>query len=162
VINPIWQLFGFSGRMGRQAYWLGLILVGALSPVSLWTIVSPDPFREVIATLPTLGWAGVAWTLALFLPLAALNTKRLHDLGQSGWQAVLFYAPAAIGTLELFVGQAPIFAEFQWWAGWALWLAGATGAWFLVRLGFYGGTDGSNRYGARRGSGQAHFEEASP
>ena len=98
MINPISLFFGFSGRIGRRAYWLGLIVLVAISPFSIWTVLSQDPFTDAIAQIRTLGWAGVGWTLALFVPLAALNTKRLHDLGQSGLHAVLFYAPAAIAT----------------------------------------------------------------
>lgn len=152
MINPIWLLTSFRGRIGRMAWWFGLIVLVLASPFSITTALSQNPFADAIATIQTLGWVGAAWTLFLFIPLAALNTKRLHDLGKSGLRAVLFYAPAAAGSLKLFVGDTPAFAQFE--AG-ALWLAlavGATGLWFLVRLGFYSGTRGANKYGDGRGS----------
>ena len=160
MINPVWQLFGFSGRMGRMAYWIGLAALIAASPFTVRTVLTADPFRDALTAIEALGWPGVFWTLALFVPLAALNTKRLHDLGRSGWEAVLFYAPAAIGTFKLFVGDTPQFQAFEAWAGWALWLTGAAGIWFLVRLGFYPGTTGPNAYGAARGSRAARLSEA--
>lgn len=151
VINPISLLLSFHGRIGRFAYWIGLIAIVAVSPFSIWTVFSRDPFTDAIAAVDKLGWAGLFWTLVLFVPLSALNTKRLHDLGQSGFQAVLFYAPAALAAAQVFIGDDPSFAEFRWWAGWVFWLAGAAGLWFLVRLGFYRGNKGPNKYGPRPG-----------
>ncbi|MEM9029687.1 MAG: DUF805 domain-containing protein [Pseudomonadota bacterium] len=151
MINPFHLFLGFNGRIGRLAYWIGLIVLVAISPFSIWTVLSQDPFRDALAAIQSLGVVGALWTLVLFVPLAALNTKRLHDLDQSGLHAVLFYAPAAIGTAKVFVGDTPAMADFAYWAGWALWLAGAAGLWFLVRLGFYRGTRGENRYGPQPG-----------
>lgn len=152
MMNPVSLYFSFTGRIGRFAYWLGLIILIAISPFSVSSVLTQDPFRDAIAAIQNLGWVGVAWTAALFIPLAALNTKRLHDLGQSGLHAALFYAPAAIGTLKLFVGPSDLFGRFEYWAGWALWAAGAAGIWFLVRLGLFPGTRGDNAYGPPPGS----------
>ncbi|MEM1307369.1 MAG: DUF805 domain-containing protein [Pseudomonadota bacterium] len=151
MINPVWLYLSFNGRVGRRVYWIGLIVLIAISPFSAGAVLSQDPFREALGAIRALGWLGAVWTLALFLPLAALNTKRLHDLNQTGVLAVLFYAPAALATLELFVGRSPMLDQINAYAGWIAAFAGAAGLWFLFRLGFGAGTSGPNTYGAGRG-----------
>lgn len=148
----LWRLFSsFRGRIGRLAYWFGLIVLIAISPFSISAILSSDPFREAFAQIRALGLPGLAWTLALFVPLAALNTKRLHDLGQTGFIAVLFYAPAALSAISLFTGWKP--PELDQAISYSTWIAGLFGAaslFFLIRLGFFPGTRGANKYGERR------------
>lgn len=139
----------FRGRIGRLAYWFGLLVLIAISPFSITAILSADPFGEAISQVQNLGLAGLGWTIALFYPLAALNTKRLHDLGQTGLIAVLFYAPAALSAVTLFTGWAP--PELSEAISYSTWIAGLFGAasiFFLFRLGFSGGTNGPNKYGA--------------
>ncbi|MEO0729332.1 MAG: DUF805 domain-containing protein [Pseudomonadota bacterium] len=151
MINPFWLYFGFDGRIGRVVYWIGLIVLLAISPLSAGAILTTDPFAEALSTIRALGWVGAAWTLALLIPLAALNTKRLHDLGQTGLLAVLFYAPAAIATIKLFLGPSALMADIAQYADWIAAFAGAAGLWFVFRLGFFPGTNGANKYGASRG-----------
>jgi len=138
----------FSGRIGRRAYWFGLIVLIAISPFSLGAILSADPFAEAIGHVRELGLAGLAWTAALFYPLAALNTKRLHDLGQTGLLAVLFYAPAALSAVTLFTGWTPQLEQAISYTNLVAGFVSATGLFFLFRLGFVGGTRGDNKYGA--------------
>lgn len=150
-MNPIKLFTSFKGRIGRRAYWFGLIALILISPFSISTILSGDPFGEAISHIRQLGLAGLGWTLVLFVPLAALNTKRLHDLGQSGLLAVLFYAPAALSAVTLFTGWRPELQQVIAWSTLIAGLLGAAGLWFLVRLGFYAGSDGPNKYGPARG-----------
>ena len=138
----------FNGRIGRRAYWLGLITLIAISPFSVSAILSADPFGEAIARVRDLGLAGLGWTVALFYPLAALNTKRLHDLGQTGLLAVLFYAPAALSTVTLFTGWAPQMEQAISYTTLIAGFLGVASVFFLFRLGFYPGTRGTNKYGA--------------
>lgn len=148
MLNPFRLFFGFTGRIGRLAYWLGLIVLIAASPFSFWAVFSDDPFAEVVSLTRETGLAGLGWSLALLLPLAALNTKRLHDLGQTGLMGLLFYAPAAITAVTFFTGWRPEVDNALMYAQWIAWWFGAAGLWFLVRLGFYRGTPGPNKYDA--------------
>ncbi len=108
MLNPIRLFFGFTGRIGRFAYCFGLLVLVAAIPFSFWSVFSDDPFQEVVKlTQQTGGVMGLAWSLALLLPLAALDTKPLHDLGQSGVIGLLFYAPAAHMAAPLFTGWRP-------------------------------------------------------
>ena len=152
VINPVRLFLSFRGRIGRRAYWLGLIVLVAVSPFSFSTVLSQNPFEDALGAIQSLGWIGALWTLALFIPLAALNTKRLHDLGQSGIFAVLFYAPAALATAELFLGKSAWMDQFNQYATYVVALAGVAGIWFLFRLGFIGGSAGANKYGPEPGA----------
>lgn len=148
---PVRLFTSFKGRIGRRAYWFGLALLIAVSPFSIGAILSADPFQEAIANVKGLGVAGLAWTVALFYPLAALNTKRLHDLGQTGALAVLFYAPAALSAVTLFTGWSPdldqAVANMISYSTLVAGFFGAASAFFLFRLGFYPGTAGPNKYG---------------
>lgn len=138
----------FHGRIGRRAYWFGLIVLIAISPFSLGAVLSSDPFAEAIGHIRQLGLAGLGWTIALLYPLAALNTKRLHDLGQTGLLGLLFYAPAALSAVTLFTGWTPQLEQAISYTTLVAGFLGAAGIFFLFRLGFYPGTRGANKYGA--------------
>lgn len=149
MLNPFRLFLGFQGRIGRLAYWIGLIALVAASPFSFWAVFSDDPFTEAIGLTRQTGLAGLGWSLLLLIPLAALNTKRLHDLGQSGMIGLLFYAPAAITATTFFTGWTPDIENALTYAQWVTWWFGAAGLWFLIRLGFVSGTRGPNKYDAK-------------
>ncbi len=146
--NPINLFLGFRGRIGRFAYWFGLIVLIAVSPFSFWAVFSDNPFEEAILLTRQTGVGGLAWSIALLLPLAALNTKRLHETGLLG---LLFYAPAALTAASFFTGWRPQIDQALWVTQILGWWTGAAGIWFLVRLGLYRGTPGPNKYGAPPG-----------
>lgn len=148
MLNPYRLFLGFNGRIGRLAYWLGLIALVAVSPFSFGAVFSNDPFSEAADLTRDTGPVGLLWSLALLVPLAALNTKRLHDLGQSGLMGLLFYAPAAITAATFFTGWRPEVEDALWYTQLVAWWFGAAGLWFLVRLGFFAGSRGANKYGA--------------
>ncbi len=148
MFTPIQLFTSFNGRITRRAYWFGLFVLIMISPFSVSAVLSADPFREAISTVQKLGLTGLGWVLVLLVSLAALNTKRLHDLNKSGLIGILFYAPAAASAATLFTGWEPQLQ--QQIVSWTTLLAaalGATGLWFLIRLGFSGGTEGPNKYG---------------
>jgi uncharacterized membrane protein YhaH (DUF805 family) len=160
-------LFGFSGRINRNGFWMGI----AISSFLILTIIAilvvfemhrsppaflddppmPDPRYQppeffVISTL-------------VFFPLLAISVKRLHDRSKSFWWSVpMIVAP----VLMLFFALPPWHRPENWswedpWAGltWSppgLWIGlivVALGllAWWVVELGMRPGTPGANRYG---------------
>jgi uncharacterized membrane protein YhaH (DUF805 family) len=146
-MNPI-HLFGsFSGRIGRRSFLFGLLLLAAVSPFSINTVLSSNPIGEALSVVRQLGIVGLGWSLLLLVGVAALMTKRLHDRNRSGIYAALFYLPAALAALTYFVGRVPFVLELEKWSGWILAFAGTAGIWFLIQLGFFPGTDGPNRFG---------------
>ena len=81
----------FHGRTSRAEYWRAHIVFG---PLMLLAFVGLG--------LPFGGEARSVWPALLFLlivlphavPWAALTVRRLHDMDQSGWWAVIAVAPA--------------------------------------------------------------------
>lgn len=93
-LDPIqYHYFDFTGRATRREFWLFtlslfLVTVGAgmlvaLSRETMWAVV------------------GVFW-LSILAPAVALQVRRLHDTGRSGWWWLLVFLPY-IGGFGLLV-----------------------------------------------------------
>jgi len=65
-------LFSFQGRIRRQHFWLGWLICLGVGVVLGW--------------IPILG---LLLSIALIWPNLAITVKRLHDMGQTGWLAVI-------------------------------------------------------------------------
>jgi uncharacterized membrane protein YhaH (DUF805 family) len=108
-------LFSFDGRIGRKTWWLTtLALVGAL--IALQVVAIGLAF--VSETLAMIGMVALL-VVAIGATWAglAIQAKRWHDLGKSGWWFLINLVPV--------VG--PLYA--------------------LVMLGFIKGNDGRNAFG---------------
>jgi uncharacterized membrane protein YhaH (DUF805 family) len=72
-------LFSFSGRLGRQDYWLKgflvLLPIGVINNVLFFSSAERDPVRILCMVVAFLS----------FWPGAALFTKRWHDRNRSAW-----------------------------------------------------------------------------
>lgn len=146
-MNPF-RLFGsFRGRIGRASFWFGILLLVAISPFSIRTVLSDNPFEDAMRAVDELGLAGLGWSLLLLVGVAALMTKRLHDRGRSGIYAAVFYLPAAMAALLYFAGDSPLAGNIAKWSTWVTAFAGTAGVWFLFQLGFFPGVEGANKYG---------------
>jgi len=90
-----WFFLGFSGRVGRQSYALGgiLLYMARLFPVYRM-IVAPDEASQTF-------WSGMFLVVicATLVAHIALSAKRLHDMGRSGWFAAFFI----IGDILMFL-----------------------------------------------------------
>lgn len=102
-------LFKFDGRINRGKYWLGVVVV--------WIVLQILPDIDG-TTDSTVGWLlsgalhiGVLWAVL------AINIKRWHDRGKSGWWMLIGLVP--------FIG----------------WI------WVLIETGLLPGTEGDNQYG---------------
>jgi uncharacterized membrane protein YhaH (DUF805 family) len=103
-----WQqyLFSFEGRVGRQQYWLMCLLSVPFVIGASW----------VNGGSPT-GTPGVFFLLPIVWPSIAVQIKRWHDRGKSGWWILINFIPV-VGDI-----------------------------WSLVENGFLVGTAGDNRFG---------------
>lgn len=105
-------LYGsFDGRIGRQSFWIGhvvLIAISAAVHVVVGGIFGMEGIGRAIAGIIT---------LVLIYPSLAVDVKRLHDRGKTGWWILLLLVPI-VGFI-----------------------------WFVVELGCLRGTAGANRYG---------------
>jgi uncharacterized membrane protein YhaH (DUF805 family) len=104
--------FGFEGRIRRSSYFFG-----ALAAMCLWSLLCVSLVATVAvangahldATSTSLviddgaDWEGSAWLLPVFGVLGllglwsslALTVKRWHDVGMTGWFAILTLPPFA-------------------------------------------------------------------
>lgn len=82
-MNGIGELFfSFRGRIPRKVYWLASVPIGFL--------VAGAGFYEGFykdSILPLIVFLGLTW------PALALQTKRWHDRGVSGWWILLGFVP---------------------------------------------------------------------
>lgn len=97
------RVFKFDGRITRKEYWL--TYVGVLGAGLCLGMVAGllDPGRDDEPVLA--GLVAVAVTLVTFWIGLAASTKRLHDIGRSGWLlvklgAVGFTSAIGIGLLS--------------------------------------------------------------
>ena len=117
-----------DGRIGRQQWWLGLIVL----VVAMWVIIfilsmvfGQDVTQEVTATSysyqSSLSPIGTIIAVIVYIPFLiasiCLSAKRWHDRNKSAWW--------------ILIGLIPIIG----------------GIWTLVENGFLKGTDGPNDYG---------------
>jgi uncharacterized membrane protein YhaH (DUF805 family) len=68
----------FTGRARRSEYWWFALFSVAVS---------------VIASFVLGDWVGMLVNLALLLPSLAAGTRRLHDMGKSGWFQLVWLIP---------------------------------------------------------------------
>jgi uncharacterized membrane protein YhaH (DUF805 family) len=145
--NVDWQrlLLGFEGRIRRQHFWIGWLILLGVGVVAGW--------------IPFVGWI---LSLALIWPNTAIAVKRLHDMGQTGWLVLipwvagiagLFLVFTAVGFSAIFNAAAlenedpaAIFALIgPMFGGLALIVLVQLG--FLLWIGLTDGQRGDNRYG---------------
>lgn len=99
--SVLWVAFGFDGRISREPFWLGFILVSLLVSVAL-TPYRPESDDHVMVDLGFL----VILAVALWSELA-LAVKRLHDRGLSGWFAALLFMPLLNLVVFVVLGLIP-------------------------------------------------------
>jgi uncharacterized membrane protein YhaH (DUF805 family) len=128
---------GYSGRIGRGAYWLGFLALTIIQWVVIWLllqlahgsieqlamlqdgpehILPPEVGRDLMMHI---GLPMLIIVVLFLYPSYAICTKRWHDRGKSGWWSLIMFVPI-IG-----------------------------GLWALIELGFLGGDEGANQYGVR-------------
>lgn len=84
VKNCFANYVGFTGRAPRSEYWWWVLFVVLVS---------------IVLSMVSQKLSGV-FSLAVLLPGIAVATRRLHDVGRSGWWQLLLFIPM-IGLLVL-------------------------------------------------------------
>lgn len=88
------QYFDFSSRTRRRDYWLTkLIHFLVLYPLFLAIEYLPSQLNLILS---------VIIFLALLIPNLAMDIRRLHDTGKSGWNILLSFIPV-VGIIILIV-----------------------------------------------------------
>jgi uncharacterized membrane protein YhaH (DUF805 family) len=142
-----WKNLFFSpeGRIGRQAFWIGWLCLLGANVVAGW--------------VPFFGWA---LSLATVYGSVCIHTKRLHDMGQTGWWQVLpwVFGPILVAGSAISIGVSAAFAALSHgepdlaaitalggffislFVAFAVWLA------FTLWVGCSTGQPGENKYGS--------------
>ena len=84
------QYFGFRGRTRRREFWWAFLF----NTIVGFVVVFLDGF--VFSDYDSLKYNGLLigiYMLASFLPLLALQVRRLHDTNKSGWWVLLSLMP---------------------------------------------------------------------
>lgn len=76
----------FNTRSRRSEYWWAMLFCSLVS----------------LALSAILGTLAYLWSLAILLPTLAVNVRRLHDIGKSGWWYLIILVPLA-GSIVLLV-----------------------------------------------------------
>ncbi len=95
-----------AGRASRSELWWFVLFVLVGSLVANWidTAVfgAATMFTGNMSFTFSSGVVGSIFTLAVFLPVLAVEIRRLHDLDKSGWWVLIGLIPM-IGTIVLLV-----------------------------------------------------------
>jgi len=114
--GPVWALMSPIGRIGREPYWLCFALIWIVIGIAirLWWIssveiltpeaVTPAAFAESNPLFPILFFVLQWFELAIVI-------KRLQDIGQTGFLALLIFVPVLNILMVLFLGFVPSQAE---------------------------------------------------
>lgn len=136
-MNWINLFTSFEGRISRQPFWIGVIILSVIEAVvSLLTYQSEaDRIASII-------------DLILTYPEFAVAAKRAHDRNIATWIIGLFFAGSVIFDLLVLGGWIDKSnTELATPLAIAVVLWGIFGLVVLVDLGFRRGTEGPNRYG---------------
>ncbi len=88
----------FYGRSRRKEYWF-FLLFNLLISIVLGII---DRITGSFNPQIGVGLLGGIYYLAVFIPGIAVNIRRLHDTGRSGWWMLILLIPL-IGVIVLFI-----------------------------------------------------------
>jgi uncharacterized membrane protein YhaH (DUF805 family) len=138
--------FSFRGRISRQSWWLGLIILFAVTiPVSIW--LDPAAFDPNATEIKPPSLALTIWSLATCLPTAAITIKRLNDRDWPSWigylLAVLFVVLVIANYFGLLLDPDRMAPPEAFAFGTIMLFF----LWTLADNGFFKGTNGPNRYG---------------
>lgn len=155
-------LFSYQGRINRLQYWTASLGVGfagvfAIFAVSMMAFPSAQLGNKMAMAGAAVGMLltiFVIWMVMAYCAMA-IQVKRFHDRGQSGWLSMLPMLPSMAIFYSLITGAisgqdaASVFASVQPWVL-LLW---AINLFFFINLGCLGGTQGPNKYGDPPGGG---------
>jgi uncharacterized membrane protein YhaH (DUF805 family) len=88
----------FDGRASRSEYWW-FVLISIIVNILLSFI---DHITEIVSQDYGIGLLETIYSLLAFIPGIAVNVRRLHDIGRSGWWLLLHLLPI-LGSLILLV-----------------------------------------------------------
>lgn len=107
LINPIRNHYAdLKGRAPRREYWMFMLMYIVLTVVVGFLIAISALFLHegIVITLAILLIIGM---LALIIPSVAIQVRRLHDIGYSGWWYLIGFVPYIGGVVILVMSALP-------------------------------------------------------
>ena len=92
------QYADFDGRARRKEYWIFFLFNTIFAFVAIFL----DTILEI--TIEDVGYGPlyIVYSLVMFIPSTAVNVRRLHDVGKSGWMYFIVLIPL-VGPIWLLV-----------------------------------------------------------
>jgi uncharacterized membrane protein YhaH (DUF805 family) len=100
ILLPLRRYYDFEGRSQRAEYWW---FTGANIIVFFALLILSGEFSDLIPVTRLANGASMVlaiYCLAIFMPLLAVQVRRLHDCNESGWMFLVGFIPY-IGTFIL-------------------------------------------------------------
>ena len=104
AVKSFWSHYAtFTGRSRRSEYWfVQLFLVFTNIAVAVIDLILMDGDVDRFIANGGGGIVGLVWILATIVPALAVLVRRLHDIGRSGWWALIGFVPI-VGAIVLLV-----------------------------------------------------------
>jgi MFS family permease len=93
-------IFSFNGRVPSTAFWGMTIMISILCLFVYFITIKIVP--DALHNRPTVIFFSIVGVIALWATLA-LHAKRWHDLGKSGWLALLNFIPGIGSLASIFI-----------------------------------------------------------
>ena len=97
------KYFVFKGRAPKSEFWWCYLLAFLFA----WPLFLLFAWPLFLAEIDNGSWASILsfiyfiLTLSVFFPLAAVWTRRMHDVGKSAWNAFFIFLPVIGGIMLL-------------------------------------------------------------
>ena len=106
AVRECFRRYGdFSGRAPRPEYWwwlVGYVIAGSILATIDAFIVSLLDQEDAFSPLY------LVFVLAVLLPSLAVTSRRLHDIGKSGWWLLVWVGITSIGWIPFALGAAAL------------------------------------------------------
>ena len=145
MANFIELFTSFHGRISRQSWWLGIVI---LFPLSIAGAALLDPARYSLVSSVVLppNLAATIWSLLVVFPMTAITVKRFNDRDWPNWLGYGYGLIASVQIIALHFGflAGPVMSTRETIA---IAIFGSLGLFIVIVNGFLRGTSGPNRYG---------------
>ncbi|MDA7946132.1 MAG: tetratricopeptide repeat protein [Hyphomicrobiaceae bacterium] len=146
----------FDGRISRQEWWIGTVILIVVSGAGQW-IMAPGSFDVSSDSNATPSPVHILWSVIVFVPALAITFKRFNDRDQPRLLSYVFAGVYVVCTVlsQFLPAELEHFDTWEWTLAYPFLLFSL---WTLIDNGFLKGTKGPNRYGADPldpGSGEA-------
>ena len=122
MASRIFSFTDFEGKADRGEFAIGTIVIfvvfivvgsfaGVFEAALTEVLTDPSVLLKDITRTSSVGYSAIALFLISLPPLLSLWVRRFHDLGQSGWWAILIFVPVVSLFFWIVLCLAPSLAD---------------------------------------------------